>query len=107
MTPLVYGLRLFVLASGLRPCGALWGSIGRHSSTCKSKPGIGLFDITDYLGHQLAMRSQQILEAPKRFTNTLHQPDIPFRVRSGRYVRFWNTVWLIMVGPCFDFPFRP
>ncbi|KAI9632798.1 N-acetylglucosaminyl transferase component-domain-containing protein [Dioszegia hungarica] len=45
---------------------------------------------------QIALRSTQLLEAPRRFHNTLRAQEVPIETRSKRYMRFWNTVWLIL-----------
>jgi hypothetical protein len=98
LAPMDWVLQSLVIVCHMQPFGEIWGPLD-HSSTCKycvAFHHLWAYELTCSV-HQLALRTGQILQAPADFRNTLHQPDIPLQTRSGRYVRFWNTVWLIMV----------
>ncbi|WVW80270.1 hypothetical protein I302_102248 [Kwoniella bestiolae CBS 10118] len=43
---------------------------------------------------QISLRLSQGLQGPERFMST-RQVGVGIEVRSERYIRFWNTVWLI------------
>jgi hypothetical protein len=99
LAPIDRAARSLVIVCRMQPFGEIWGPLETHSSTCKycvAFHHLWAYELTCSV-HQLALRAGQILQAPADFRNTLHQPDIPLQTRSGRYVRFWNTVWLIMV----------
>ncbi|WWC88050.1 uncharacterized protein L201_002953 [Kwoniella dendrophila CBS 6074] len=43
---------------------------------------------------QISLRLSQFLQGPERFTST-REVNIDIETKSERYIRFWNTVWLI------------
>lgn len=72
----------------------------KYSSTCKSAQVAEIISgpKLNMTVQQLALRSDQILSGPADFRSSLHDPAVPLHIRSGRYVKFWNTVWLILVS---------
>ncbi|RSH94809.1 phosphatidylinositol N-acetylglucosaminyltransferase subunit gpi1 [Saitozyma podzolica] len=80
--PIQIALRLLVIGSSapLGVTGWTTGSLRSYSSTLD----------------QLCLRASQMLEAPRDFTATFSSPGVPLQERSKHYMRFWNTVWLVV-----------